>query len=141
MGDKQAILDSLEEYADAYCAKDTNRLMALFADSDDISLIGTGSDELCAGQDQIREVFDRNFTEATATKFDWHWTQVTILSDSAVVAITLTIHLDVGGSPLQVPIRWTVSLARIGSEWKWMHRHASSAATSQDEGTAYPTGK
>jgi len=40
-----------------------------------------------------------------------------------------------------VPIRWTVSLVKIGTDWKWVHRHASSAASSQDEGTAYPTGE
>ena len=34
------ILATLEEYADAYCAKDIDRLMALFDAGDDISVIG-----------------------------------------------------------------------------------------------------
>ena len=138
MSDEQAILDTLEAYAHAYCAKDTDRLMDLFADGDDISLIGTGADELCAGPDAIREVFERNFSDATATKFDWHWRQVTLVGDSAVVAVTLTIHLTIDEAPIQVPIRWTVALSRINNQWKWLHRHASAAASAQDEGAAYP---
>ncbi|MCP5075858.1 MAG: nuclear transport factor 2 family protein [Rhodobacteraceae bacterium] len=141
MTDTEAVMATLEEYADAYCAKDTDRLMALFAPGDDISLIGTGADELCAGQSEVRAVFDRNFAEATATRFEWHWRHITVLGDSAVVAISLTIHLMIDDAPIQVPIRWTVSLARNNGAWKWLHRHASAAAGSQEEGSAYPEGE
>jgi hypothetical protein len=47
MTDEEAVLATLEDYADAYCAKDIMRLMAVFDDGDDISLIGTGVDEFC----------------------------------------------------------------------------------------------
>ncbi len=40
------LLVTLDEYADAYCAKNLDRLMALFDTGDDISIIGTGADEL-----------------------------------------------------------------------------------------------
>jgi ketosteroid isomerase-like protein len=133
------ILATLEEYASAYCAKDLDRLMALFDEGDDISIIGTGADELCAGRAAIRDLFARNFSEATAEQFEWHWTKVTVRGDTAVVATTLTIHLDMDGNKIQVPIRWTVSLCRKSGGWLWLHRHASAAAGGQDEGTAYPT--
>jgi uncharacterized protein (TIGR02246 family) len=133
------ILATLEEYASAYCAKDLNRLMTLFDEGDDISIIGTGADELCSGRAAIRELFERNFAEATAEQFEWHWTNVTVRGDTAVVATTLTIHLDLGGEKIQVPIRWTVSLCRKSGGWRWLHRHASAAAGGQDEGAAYPT--
>lgn len=137
-GEKEAVLATLEEYAAAYCAKDIDRLMALFDDGDGISLIGTGSDELCAGPEETKAVFVRNFAEATATKFEWHWTDVIVSGESAVVATTLTIYLDVEDGSFEVPIRWTVSMARKDGKWKWLHRHASAAADSQGEGTAYP---
>jgi len=89
MSDEQNILATLEEYAAAYCSKDTDRLMALFDDGDDITLIGIGADELCAGR-------------------------------------------------ADVPIRWTVSLVRQGGTWRWLHRHASSPASEQADGDAYP---
>ncbi len=141
MSEQAAILATLEDYADAYCAKDTDRLMAVFDDSDDISLIGTGADELCSGRAEVRTVFERNFAEASATGFEWRWKQVTVRDNSAVVAITLTIHLNVDGDAIEVPIRWTVSLSNETGQWKWLHRHASSAAGTQEEGTAYPTSK
>ncbi len=133
------LLATLDEYADAYCAKDLDRLMAVFDTGDDISVIGTGADELCSGQDQVRDLFERNFAEATAHRFEWHWTQVTVRGDTGVIATTLTIHLDIDGKQLQIPLRWTVACKRHQHRWVWLHRHASSAAGSQDDGKAYPT--
>jgi len=138
MTEEEAVLATLDEYAAAYCAKDIDRLMAVFDDADDISLIGTGADELCAGRSAIEAVFLRNFSDATATRFEWQWKNVTLAGDCAVVAISLTIHLDTPDGPLRVPVRWTVAMVRRPDGWRWLHRHASSAAATQEEGTAYP---
>ena len=104
------ILTTLDVYAESYCNKDLDGLMSLFDKGDDISVIGTGADELCFGRDQIEDLFKRNFAEATAEKFEWHWTKTTVREDTGVVATTLTIHLDIGGDKLTAPLRWTVSL-------------------------------
>jgi hypothetical protein len=60
VGPEQEITDTLEQYASAYCDKDVERLMALFDPGDDISVIGTGADELCHGRAQIEDLFKRN---------------------------------------------------------------------------------
>lgn len=138
MSDVDQILATLDEYADAYCAKDLARLMAIFVDGEQISLIGTGADELCSGRDAVESVFKRNFRDATATRFEWLWKDVAIHEGSGTVAVTLNIHLEAEGRQLIVPIRWTVSLVLIDGQWRWVHRHASAAATSQKDGTAYP---
>lgn len=135
---EEAIMATLEDYATAYCAKDIDALMDIFVDSDDISLIGTGADELCEGRAAVRKVFLRNFEEATAYQFEWHWSHITVSGDHAVVAINLTIHLNYQGRDLKVPVRWTVALRKDHGRWIWLHRHASAAANSQDEGQAYP---
>jgi len=114
--------------------------MAIFVDGEDISLIGTGADELCAGREAVASVFERNFRDATATQFEWKWRDVSIHGSAATVAITLNIHLEIADEKLVVPVRWTVSLVEVADSWKWVHRHASSAASSQDKGTAYPAG-
>lgn len=139
--DHELILATLDEYAEAYCAKDLDRLMAIFVEGEHVSLIGTGGDELCSGRHAIAAVFSRNFNEATANNFEWGWTDVAIHRDAATVAVTLDIHLTLEDEAIKVPLRWTVSLVRVGENWKWVHRHASSAANSQDDGTAYPTGE
>ncbi|GMG82281.1 hypothetical protein LNKW23_14940 [Paralimibaculum aggregatum] len=138
MGDQLNILATLDEYADAYCAKDRDRLMAIFAEGDAISLIGTGGDELCAGRAAVAAIFERNFREASASRFEWGWRDVAIHGDTGTVAIALAIHLTVDGEAVRVPLRWTVSLARLEAGWKWIHRHASVAASSREEGSAYP---
>ncbi|QQX78648.1 nuclear transport factor 2 family protein [Shewanella sp. KX20019] len=137
MTEQQEIKSTLEDYAKAYCAKDINALMHVFEDSNDISVIGTGADELCVGRHSVKELFLRNFAEATASEFEWQWSKITILNDYAVVAISLAIHLDSPSSKLKIPIRWSVALRKT-DRWVWLHRHASSPASNQDKGQAYP---
>jgi len=137
MTDEQEIRSTLEDYAIAYCAKDIDALMHVFEDSDDISVIGTGADELCVGRGSIKELFLRNFAEATANEFEWQWSKVNIANDYAIVAISLIIHLEYQGSKIEIPIRWSVALRKT-DRWVWLHRHASSPASNQDDGQAYP---
>ena len=139
MNEQEAIMETLEDYSTAYCAKDIDALMSVFDDGENISLIGTGGDELCGGREAVKEVFIRNFEEATANQFEWHWKHIVVADDQAVVAITLTIHLDYQEEPLKVPVRWTVALRKTDGHWRWLHRHASIVASSQDVGEAYPT--
>ena len=141
MSEESAVFATLEEYSAAYCAKDLNRLMDIFVEGEAISLIGTGADELCSGRNEVASVFDRNFRDATATRFEWGWKDIAIHGETATVAITLNIYLKIDDENLIVPVRWTVSLFRTDAGWKWVHRHASAAARSQDEGSAYPTGE
>jgi len=115
--------------------------MAIFVDGEGISLIGAGTDELCSGGRAVAAVFERNFRDATATQFEWGWTDVAIHGGSATVAIALKIHLEIDGQPLTIPVRWTDSLAAADAGWMWVHRHASAAASSQDGGSAYPAGE
>ena len=67
---KESIILTLEDYAQAYCAKDIDSMMQVFDDTDNISVIGTGADELCVGGGQIRDLFLRNFEEATANNLN-----------------------------------------------------------------------
>jgi len=140
MTEEQKIKSTLEDYAEAYCAKDIDSLMHVFEDSDNISVIGTGADELCSGKSDVRELFKRNFSEATANEFEWQWSNIIISNNHAVIAISLVIHLEYQGSHLEIPIRWSVALKKT-DRWVWLHRHASSPASNQDEGQAYPQEK
>ena len=141
MNDTPSVIATLDEYAAAYCAKVVERLMTLFSPDHPITVIGTGADKLCAGQDEIRALFQRNFDKVTAERFEWHWREVSIAGGCALVAATLTIHLVSAGEALQVPLRWTACLVKANGKWTWIHRHASAAASSQSSGAAYPGGK
>jgi ketosteroid isomerase-like protein len=138
---RAAINSTLEDYADAYCAKDIDALMRVFDASDNISVIGTGADELCVGRAGVRELFLRNFSEATANRFEWHWVDTRISGNHAVMSVTLTLHLEYMQNQLGVPLRWTVVVKNENGRWVWIHRHASTAAANQDEGQAYPKEK
>jgi predicted mannosyl-3-phosphoglycerate phosphatase (HAD superfamily) len=56
MTDEEAVLATLEEYSEAYCSKDVDRLMTLFDDGDNISLIGIvmyGRPRCCKGKTDL----------------------------------------------------------------------------------------
>ena len=138
MTERQAILATLDEYARAYCAKDIDRMMRLFDQGNDISVIGTGGDELCSGPSDIRRLFERNFADANATGFGWGWQHVTIADDFALIATEVSLDIETNGTQMTVPLRWTVALAKRLDGWKWLHRNASVAAGGQKAGDAYP---
>ncbi|ODS04618.1 nuclear transport factor 2 family protein [Vibrio scophthalmi] len=138
MQELDEIISTLGDYAKAYCAKDIDALMLVFDSSDDISVIGTGEDELCSGTKSVKALFLRNFAEATATKFEWGWSDIVISDGYAVVSQCLTIHLNTGNGAISVPIRWSVVLKKT-ERWVWVHRHASIASDSQAKGQAYPS--
>lgn len=135
------LLATLQTYANAYCSKNIDVLMKLFGDGDHISVIGTGLNELCSNRGQVRELFQRNFAEATATRFEFDWTHAIVNGNTGVIAATLVIDLDVEGQEMRVPLRWTVAAVRTDDGWVWLHRHASSPTNSQPDGAAYPTGQ
>jgi len=137
MSVQDEVIATLDDYARAYCAKDIDALMGVFDPSDNISVIGTGEDELCAGSKAVKQLFLRNFAEATATKFEWGWSDVLICDGQALIALSLVIHLHAEGKNISVPIRWSIALKKT-DRWVWIHRHASTAACSQEEGKAYP---
>lgn len=137
---REAVLATLDDYADAYCARDIEAMMSVFDDGDDISVIGTGTEELCSGRSEVKDLFLRNFRDAHAKRFEWGWVRATVIGDFAVVAVTLKINLAMDGEEVQVPLRWTVALRRSGNRWVWIHRHASTSASDQGSGKAYPSG-
>lgn len=136
----EAVLTTLDDYANAYCARDIEAMMAVFDNSDEISVIGTGMEELCSGRSEVRRLFLRNFRDAHANRFEWDWVRATVDGDFAVIAVTLKIDLDLDGKQILVPLRWTVALRRSGDRWVWIHRHASTSASDQSSGRAYPGG-
>jgi len=145
MNDRDAVLETLEDYATAYCAKDVDALMRVFDDSDEITLIGTGSSEnLRVGKEEVKDVFVRNFRDATAKEFIYGQKHIYINENAAVVSIVLTLKLEIDGDAVSVPLRWTVSLIKQNADkpngrWVWVHRHASTPAAGQNDDSAYPT--
>jgi len=137
----EAIKSTLEAYAKAYCSKDIDAMMNIFDNSDNISVVGTGADELCVGLIEIKDLFLRNFEEATANKFEWNWMDIRLSENHAVVSVILTIYLEYKGDKLKLPIRWTIVLKNKNKKWVWIHRNASIAASNQDDGKAYPNEK
>ena len=137
MSEYEAIKGTLEEYARAYCLKDIDALMRVFNGNDQISVIGTGEDELCCGRSGVRALFLRNFAEATVAKFQWGWSDIQVFGNYAVVAQCLVLHLNTENGHKLIPIRWSVVLTKT-DRWVWLHRHASTPSTSQAKGRAYP---
>lgn len=138
MSAEEAVLATLDRYAELYGAKDVDGVTALFADDPDVLVIGTGADERPRGRNEIRVLFARNFAEAEQTRFEWTWRRVAAAGDGAWVAAEAVVHVTIGGAETAIPIRFTVVLEQRNGAWVWLHRHASTAAAGQQSGRAYP---
>lgn len=135
---EQAVLATLDRYAERYGAKDIDGVTELYADDPDVVLIGTGADERWVGRREIRRQFARNFAEAERTRFEWVSRHVAAAGDGAWVAADAVVHVVVDGVERSIPIRFTVVLEQSDGAWVWLHRHASVAAGGQSSGAAYP---
>ncbi|HLG09590.1 MAG TPA: nuclear transport factor 2 family protein [Gaiellaceae bacterium] len=135
---EEAVLATLDRYAERYGAKDVDGVTELFADDPDVVLIGTGADERWVGRREIRRQFARNFAEAERTHFEWVSQHVAAAGNGAWVAADAIVHVVVEGVERSIPIRFTVVLEQRDGVWVWLHRHASVAAGGQSSGTAYP---
>ena len=135
---EEAVLATLDHYAERYGAKDVDGVTELFADDPDVLLIGTGADERWVGRNEVRRQFARNFAEAERTRFEWVSRHVAAVADGAWVCADAVVHVTVDAAERSIPIRFTVVLERRDGAWFWLHRHASVAAGGQPSGTAYP---
>ncbi len=136
---ENAVLRTLDRYAERYGAKDADDVTDLFADDPDVLLIGTGADERWIGKAEVRLQFERNFAEAERTRFEWRSRHIAAAGNAAWVAADAVVHVTVAGEDRSIPIRFTVVLEERDGIWRWLHRHAFVGAEGQSSGTAYPT--
>jgi len=135
---QQKVLNLLEKYVQAYHEKDLNGILKLFADRDDLVLIGTGYDEWIKGYGDIRSGFERDFKQADNIHVKFRKVTVSSCDNVAWLSAHMTMDARVDGHDIYLPGRLTAVVLKIGDEWLFTQLHYSLPAVEQEEGKAWP---
>ncbi len=120
------LIDLLEAFGDAFGARDTRTLRALF-DDDNVCFIGSESLVLHDGSD-LQEFFGAYAAQPAAFSFEWDACQVS--SDDRcgwIVGFGRQLRQE-GETARKEPIRLTLVCRRRADGWRISHLHSSTPA-------------
>ncbi len=136
---RREILDAYFEYFRAYSERDWPKMTARFAK--DMTMIGTGIDELTLDGQTTRELFKREFTQAP-TPMTYNIKQMEVFSlapEAALIVILMDMTFQTPETPvLSENNRTTAIMIKEGGSWKIAHGHWSQPDADQDVGESVP---
>jgi len=135
---EKAVLNLLEKYVQAYHEKDLDGIVKLFADRDDLVLIGTGYDEWIEGYEDIRSGFERDFKQADDIQVKFRNFTISSADNVAWLSAHMTMDARVDGHDIYLPGRLTAVVLKIDHQWLFTQLHYSLPAVEQEEGKAWP---
>ena len=134
-----AILKLIEDSWDAYMKKDIERMRSFFATDPDLVCIGTGSDEMYIGLDNLMSGYKRDFNQSGEMSYRMTWSSVSEAGSVAWMAAEYIFHVKVEGEDLEFPSRFTAVFEKRDDRWLIMHTHLSIPDVQQREGESFPT--
>jgi ketosteroid isomerase-like protein len=116
---KGEITEALKLWNNAAKNSDTDQLMSLFDNSENIMLIGSNKGEIWKGKDQIKGHLNSIFPQESVS---WEMTRVDIdgNNNTAWVFVDGSIIIsDKKGEPVKAPYRFTGIMVKKDKVWKW----------------------
>ena len=133
------VMDVINRLIKAFNKRDIEGGLALFASDPDVVFIGTGKDEKRIGLTEIKDEFERAFTQSEQSSIQLEWYSVSAAGSVAWVAYDALIQAQVSGKERKFPVRVTTVMERRGDKWFIVHSHDSMPAAGQKEGESWPT--
>jgi ketosteroid isomerase-like protein len=121
---RAAILRVLAEFRTAVAAGDVERLLALFAPDEAVS-IGTGPAEWYVGRAAMREGLERDFADSPPFTVDFAPPLLASHGDVAWLAAGFNGRAVVDGAEARVHGRLTAVLRREAGRWRLVQTHTS----------------
>ena len=128
----------LAAYREAYLRRDVEGLLALFAPEPDITVMGTGTDELSIGVAVLRNQFTRDITQADEIVWDFPAPVVACLGSVAWTLVQANVHARMGSIREDLALRASVVAVRVGDRWLIHQMHCSLPSPGQPEGESFP---
>lgn len=134
-----AVKAVLNQFAESYKARDTDALIALFAQDPDVMIYGTGADEKRVGVAEIKAQVERDWAQSEAGSVSYGWTSISAAGSVAWAASDVSFDAIVGGEEFSLSARLTAVLEKRRDKWLLVQVHFSFPATGQEEGESFPT--
>jgi ketosteroid isomerase-like protein len=123
-GTRAAILDLLAEFRSAVADQDVDRLLALFAPDEAVS-IGTGAAEWYVGRAAMRDGLERDFAESPPFTVEFAPPILSSEGGVAWLAAGFNGRSVVDGTEIRAHGRLTAVLRREGGRWLLVQTHTS----------------
>jgi hypothetical protein len=132
------VLAVLKQFGDAYAKRDLELIRSLILPGPDTTMIGTGKDEKCVGLEAILSQIKRDWEQAESFTMEWKDSQVKSEGTAAWVMGDCLGKAMVKGESIELLMRYTAVLVRMGERWLIAQTHFSLPAAGQEEGSSFP---
>jgi ketosteroid isomerase-like protein len=121
-GEIKAAMDKMNK---AYKAKDLKGVMAMFAKSPAVAVIGSGK-EKAVGYDAVRKIYEKDFTFwKMVTALDYKIFALSSSGKAAWLAADMSATYITGDGVVDVAGRFTAVLKKTGKNWQFVQTHFS----------------
>ena len=115
----------IQDYLQAYEARDLERVLSCFSDDGEVVVLGTDPDERNIGKPQIRAQLEKDWRSSDSARMRIDWLSVSGGNGVAwYTAETITTAV-VQGIEHEFPIRFSGVAEQRGEEWKIAQMHFS----------------
>jgi ketosteroid isomerase-like protein len=137
--DETIVLKAIQDFFVVYTEGDADAVMALMSHDPDSVVVGTGVDEIRIGPEQIRAQAQRDLGQAEHLAMQLGDVRVSGRGDVAWAMAEPLVIATVGGAPIRMPTRLTVTLVHDSGRWLIHSLHLSVAFAEQRPGESFPT--
>ncbi|MDD5005429.1 MAG: nuclear transport factor 2 family protein [Candidatus Omnitrophica bacterium] len=137
-GIKMQINEVVQKFAEAFSERDANTLLGLFADDPDVTLIGSGIDEVRVGIKEIASQFDRDWMQSDGIKSQVKINNVSCAGNVAWTFGETKVQARMHNETVSYYARFTGVFERRKDKWLIMQWHISLPAYEQEEGESWP---
>jgi uncharacterized protein (TIGR02246 family) len=122
---ERALQAALDEFNSAWAARDLEGLLSLFAEDEDVVLLGSDQRETAHGREELSRLLGYFFEQPIVYSWEWDRREVFAVDRLAWVVTEGTI-VEVGpDEELRVPYRFTGVLQERDDRWVWVLFHGS----------------
>jgi|GEM_PF-716261 len=137
-GTEIAVMQVLDDYSQAFEARDADAVLALYASDPSPVVIGTGEDEKRIGKKELKAQIERDFAQTGTMVWEWGWHRVSMAGPVALVAADFVARAIIDKEDKVYPGRLTAALEKQGDKWLIVQWHASMPAGGQAPGESFP---
>jgi len=115
----------LQKFSDACARRDTEGALELFAQDDDMLLVGSEAGKRSRGPEEIRAFFERLFSREKTYSWSWEWRSVSVAGSVAWVMAEGVERVRGGGEEAKLPYRMSAVFERRAEGWALRLVHGS----------------